>query len=242
MEFEDRAVIVTGGGHGIGRATSRLFAERGARVVVADLDRDRASAVAAECGDGHVALHVDVRLPVSVAEMVAAAIHACGRIDVLTNVAGIYPQALMVDTTDEMWRNVLSTNLDGTFHTCRALAPHLLANGRGAIVNVSSGAARIPYASMSAYAASKGGVISFTRTIAAELAPLVRANVIAPGPTLVWDDPDDVPDAEGLTGAIPMGRFARPEEIAEGIAFFASDRAGFVTGQILHVNGGRSMH
>jgi NAD(P)-dependent dehydrogenase (short-subunit alcohol dehydrogenase family) len=242
MEFEDRTAIVTGGGHGIGRATSLLLAERGARVIVADIDTDRAESVVAECGDGHLSMQVDVREPDSVAKLTAAAIDACGRIDILANVAGIYPMAPMIETTDEMWRDVMATNLDGTFHMCRALGPHLLENQRGSIINVTSGAARIPYVSLSAYAASKGGVISFTRTIAAELAPHVRANVIGPGPTNVWDQPPDLTGIEGLTDAIPMGRYAEPEEIAEGIAFFASDRAGFVTGQILHVNGGRSMH
>ena len=167
---------------------------------------------------------------------------AVGRVHVLANIAGIYPMAAMTETPDEMWRDIMATNLDGTFHTCRALAPHFLEQGSGAIVNVTSGAARIPYPNLSAYAASKGGVISFTRTIAAELAPSVRANVVGPGPTNVWDETSGLDAAEGLTAMIPLGRYAVPEEIAEGIAFLASDRARFVTGQVLHVNGGRSMH
>ena len=242
MEFENRTAIVTGGGQGIGRATCRLLAERGARVVVADIDTANAEAVASECGDGHLALGIDVSDPGSVAAATAEAIEVCGRIDILANVAGIYPMAPMIETTDEMWRGVMAVNLDGTFHMCRALAPHFLENEYGSIINVISGAARIPYVTLSAYAASKGGIISFTRTIAAELAPHVRANAIGPGPTRGDRAPADPTLFEGIAALIPMGRQVEPEEVAEGIAFFASDRAGFITGQILHVNGGRSMH
>ncbi len=258
MEFADRTVLVTGAGHGIGRATSKLFASRGARVIVADIDLERANAVASECGDAdHLALAVDVASSASVNEMTAAAIATCGRVHVLANIAGIYPMAPMVDTSDDTWRRVMAVNLDGTFHTCRALAPHLLEHGGGAIINVTSGAARIPYPNLSAYAASKAAILGFTRTIAAELAPHVRANVIGPGPTIGEDNPES-PDYTGAepvietpelrdqiraaASAIPLGRFARPDEIAEGIVFLASDRASFITGQILHVNGGRSMH
>ena len=172
-----------------------------------------------------------LRLP-ACGEMVATFRGADGRIG-LTRVE-------MVDTSDDLWRDVLATNLDGTFHTCRAFAPHLLERGGGAIVNVTSGAARIPYPGLSAYAASKGGVISFSRTIAAELAPTVRVNVVGPGPTDVWDDTDGIDRAEAPV-PIPLGRYARPEEIAEGITFLASDRARFVTGQVIAVDGGSTV-
>jgi NAD(P)-dependent dehydrogenase (short-subunit alcohol dehydrogenase family) len=260
MEFDDRTVLVTGAGHGIGRATATLFASRGARVILADIDLDRAQSVASECdGSDHLTVEVDLRSSASVSEMVSTALSECGRIHVLANVAGIYPMAPMIETSDDMWRNVMAVNLDGVFHTCRALAPHFIENEDGAIVNIISGAARIPYPSLSAYAASKGALISFTRTIAAELAPHVRANIIGPGPTTGEDDPESpeytgadptstIDDPElreqvrAAASAIPLGRFAVPGEIAEGIAFLASDRANFITGQILHVNGGRSMH
>jgi NAD(P)-dependent dehydrogenase (short-subunit alcohol dehydrogenase family) len=242
MEYDGMTAMVTGAGHGIGRATAMLFAARGAKVVLADLELMRAEAVAREChGEGHLAVEVDLRSSESVAAMVEMAVREVGRVHALANVAGIYPAAPMIDTTDDMWRAVLATNLDGTFHTCRALAPHMLEAGGGAIVNVSTGATRMPFPGLSAYAASKGGVVSFTRTIAVELAPTVRANVVAPGPTSVPDDLTHQDRAALQASTIPLGRPALPEEVAEAITFLASSRARFITGQTLNVNGGRSM-
>ena len=244
MELAGKNVIVTGGASGIGLATSQLFAARGARVVLADLNGAAAKEAVASLeshGVEHLAIEVDVSSSSSVEEMRQRVSEAVGDVDVLANVAGIYPDASMVDTTDEMWRRTLAVNLDGTFYMCRAFAPGMSRRGSSSIINVISGAARIPYPGLSAYSASKGGVVSFTRVAAAELAPAVRVNCIGPGGTAAAGvDGSDLDEA--VLAVIPMARLARAEEVAEAIVFFGSDRASFITGQILHVNGGRSMH
>jgi 3-oxoacyl-[acyl-carrier protein] reductase len=245
MEFDGSTILVTGAANGIGRGTAHLLAERGARLVVADRDADGAARVADECtargAPEAIPLHVDVSDSASVDAMVDEATGRVGRLDGLAHIAGIYPSQPMWEMTDELWDDVLRVNLTGTFYVCRAVAKQLVADGGGggAIVTTTSGTARIPYHGLSAYGSSKGGVISFTRTIADELAPAVRVNAIAPGPTIVTGEPD--PEG-GLTDMIPLRRWGRPDDIAEGFAFLLSDRARFITGQVLHINGGRSMH
>jgi NAD(P)-dependent dehydrogenase (short-subunit alcohol dehydrogenase family) len=187
MKLEGKIVVATGAAHGIGEATAHRFAEEGAKVVVADLDAEGAAIVAKACRDTGVdALPVefDQRSSVSVAGMVATVLEHFGRIDVLANVAGIYPSAPVVDTTDEGWDNVLRNNLTGVFYCCRAVIPSMIAQGGGSVVNVASGAAVRPLEGLAAYAASNGGLAAFSRVLALEAAPLVRVNVVAPGPTL----------------------------------------------------------
>ena len=274
-EFEGRVVVVTGAAHGIGQATAHRYAREGARLVLADLDLDGAEAVAKECaerGGEALALQFDQRSSASVAAMVAAAHERYGPIDVLANVAGIYPAAMIADTSDEMWDDVLRNNLTGAFYCCRAVLPDMRDRG-GAIVNVASGVAVRPIEGVAAYAASKGGLAAFTRVLALEAAPLVRVNTVAPGPTATegvraaftagqtggGDEEADAagPGAAGATGApgpaasgtersrldssMLLERWGQPPEIAEVIVFLTSERASFVTGQMIHVNGGRTM-
>ncbi|HXY90877.1 MAG TPA: SDR family oxidoreductase, partial [Acidimicrobiia bacterium] len=158
-------------------------------------------------------------------------------------VAGIYPRATIEEATDEHWNTVLAYNLTGTFACCRAVLPIMRAQGGGAIVNVVSEAAFTPMAGMGAYGASKAGIVALSRTLAIEAAP-VRVNVLCPGPTARDPEPDSTaataPAAPAVPG-IPLGRLGSPEEMAEAICWLASDRASFVTGHVLHVNGGRLM-
>src|SRR5262249_40374899 len=145
-----------------------------------------------------------------------------GPIDTAANIAGIYPFASALDTTDELWDDVLATNLTGVFYCCRAALRIMTRQQRGCIINIASGAAEIPYAGSAAYAASKGGIESLTRVLAKEAAPNIRVNVVAPGPTLTWPhDENDAEDADEdplvaaatIVSTIPLGRWVRPEEI-----------------------------
>jgi len=256
-DFDGRVAIVTGAAGAIGGATARLLAARGAGVAVADLDLDRLDDVVGACrelGAEVLAVGVDQSEPAAVDAMVAATVERFGRLDVLANVAGIWDFKLVEDTSLELWERTLRVNLTGTFLCCRAALPALrvsgsaapgsAAPGSAAIVNVSSGSAFRPVKTVGAYAASKGGIVAFSRVLAEEAAPEVRVNVVAPGPTeTATHEAAVTEEAKATTAAvaqgIPLGRMAKPSEIAEAIVFAASSRASFMTGNILHVNGGR---
>jgi len=241
-ELTGKTVMITGAASGIGRGTAERFAECGANVALVDMDQDnlRPAADACRSSDVHVTTHAaDVTSSASVRNMMKEVIAAVDRVDSLINVAGIYPSAPLLEMSDEMWDSVLGVNLTGTFKMCRQVAPHMLERGGGSIVNISTGASMTPIVGMSAYSASKGGVNSFSRTIALELAPSVRVNVVAPGLTDTHDQASRFPE---LTSTVPLGRWASIGEVAEAILFLASDRASFITGQTLFVSGGRIMY
>ena len=246
MQCAGKVVLVTGAQQGIGRAMAIEFAVAGADIAINWLDDERAAEGVADHvrNNGRRALTVkaDVANIEQTQAMVAAVEQGLGPIDVLINNAGVFPRVPFLDMTESDWDYVLDVNLKGACFCAQAVARAMVAAERpGVVVNLTSGAAFRSSPRGVHYVASKGGVLSMTRAMALELAPhRIRVNAIAPGLTDTAQPrygSSEVELAEAAR-AIPLGRMARPEEIARAAVFLASDNAGFVTGQILHVNGG----
>ncbi|SEU26181.1 SDR family NAD(P)-dependent oxidoreductase [Nonomuraea wenchangensis] len=244
--FDDRVALVTGAGSGIGRAMAVAFAKAGARVVAADVDRARAEETAAVVGEAALAVTADVGDQASVAALVEAAIGAYGRIDVLCNNAGILDtMALPAEISPEVWDRVIRVNLTGAFLVTHAVLPHLLRQGRGAIVNTASEAGIRGGAAGAAYTASKHGLIGLTRSVAwAYAKDGIRCNAILPGPTAtnIADGATfDPAGAARLSPVLALGELmAQPEQMADAALYLASDAASFVNGAIVPVDGGWS--
>ncbi|MFB7425555.1 MULTISPECIES: SDR family NAD(P)-dependent oxidoreductase [Streptomyces] len=244
-----RSVIVTGAGSGIGRAVALAFAAEGARVVVADLNAEGAAAVVEEIGEGGgtaVAVTGDLSEQAVVDAVTATAVERFGGVDVLVNNAGIMDgmQAL-ADVTDAEWERVIRVNLTAPFLLTRAVLPHMLAAGRGAIVSTASEAGLRGSAAGAAYTASKHGVVGLTRSLAVMYRGKgIRANAIAPGGTRTNIAVTAEQGAHGPTTLGPhfvnVGRLAEPEEQAAAILFLASDAASNVNGVVLPVDDGWS--
>lgn len=242
--FAEATVIVTGASRGLGRAMAVAFGAEGAHVVVGYLARDKDAAVTLDLvrqagGDGRVlAFDVSKRADVDAAILQIATER--GRIDVLVNNAGIARDELFPLMSQESWDDVLATNLGGLFHCARAVVRPMLAAGRGAIVNVGAVAALRASPGQVNYAASKGGLVAFTRALGAELAPKgIRVNAVLPGAIAAGLAARiDRRIAERIRGAIPLGRFGTAEEVARAVLFLASDEAAYIVGQSLVVDGG----
>lgn len=244
--FDGKVAVVTGAARGIGRTIAEKLAREGADVAICDLQADwLADTAAAIQGLGRKALPlaVDVGAGEAVNACIAEVVKVFGKVDIMVNNAGITKDTLLVRMSDDDWDAVLRVNLKGTFLFSRAVAKHMMKQRSGAIVNIASVIGLIGNAGQCNYAASKAGVIALTKSTAKELASRgVRVNAVAPG--FISSKMTDALSQEvrdQMMANIPQGRFGQPEDIAQAVAFLASDEASYVTGQVLSVNGGMVM-
>lgn len=250
MNFEDKVVVVTGAGAGIGKETAIQFAERGAKVIVATLSEQRGHQVANHIvkhtkGDA-IFIQLDVSNNKSVLNMVQKTVDLFGGIDILVNNAGIYYEGDVVHTPEEAWDKVMAVNLKGAYLCSHHVVPIMLKNETGVIVNVSSEAGLVGMTGQTAYNVSKAGMISLTKSMAVDYAQKgIRVNAVCPGTTetpLVQniiknaDDPGAV--RRQMEMIRPLNRLGKPEEIAKAILVMSSEELGYATGAVLTVDGG----
>jgi meso-butanediol dehydrogenase / (S,S)-butanediol dehydrogenase / diacetyl reductase len=240
-----RVAFVTGAGSGIGRACAGELALRGYRIVVTDRTLDGARSTAVELDSAH-AVELDVRDEAAVARAVEAALGWAGQIDVLVNNAGINSPYTVLDTPVELWDDVFAVNIRGMFLCSKAVLPHMIERGGGAIVNMASASSLVGMAERAAYGASKGAVLSFTRCLALDhVRQGIRVNCVCPGSIdtpwverLVQASDDPEATLTEIVERQPMERLGTAEEIAKAVAYLASDDAAYVTGTALVVDGG----
>jgi 3-oxoacyl-[acyl-carrier protein] reductase len=242
--LDGHAALVTGGATGIGRVIARFLAREGCRVAInyvgtAEQADDTVRELTA-AGVDAVAIQADIRLAADVQSMIDAAVARFGRLDVLVNNAAVQRDAVFLDVTEADWDLVVDTNLKGTFLCTQAAARHMVAAGSGSIVNIGSGCNYVPFPTLIAYTASKGGIEMLTRVAALSLAPhQVRVNCVAPGAILTERTSTELPDYAGQFAAItPMGRVGMPEDVADAVLFLAGPASRFITGQTIMVDGG----
>lgn len=245
LEFAGRTVVVTGGSEGIGRATARRFCEEGAHAVIVGRNGEKGRACAAELreqGYSAGAAAADVGKMGDIRRMVAAVIAERGQIDVLVNCAGVNIRKVALEYTEADWDYMMDINLKGTYFCSLEAGRHMVARGRGAIVNLSSIQGHVVLPERTIYAASKAGVMQLTKGLANEWAKSgVRVNSISPGfvgTPMVMQVLDDPAWLQLIRSRTPMGRVASPEEIANLIVFLASDRASYITGADVSIDGG----
>jgi 2-hydroxycyclohexanecarboxyl-CoA dehydrogenase len=252
-KFESKTVVVTGGGGGIGGATCRRFAREGAKVAVYDMNLEAAEKVASgirDEGGQAQAFRCDITDRASVDKAVEATQQNVGPIDVLVNNAGWDVFKPFTKTEPAQWDKLIAINLTGALHMHHAVLPGMAARKAGRIVNIASDAARVGSSGEAVYAACKGGLVAFSKTIAREHARHgITVNVVCPGPTdtaLFADYKEGAGNPEKLmeafTRSIPLGRIGQPDDLPGAILFFASEDAAFVTGQVLSVSGGLTMN
>jgi 3-oxoacyl-[acyl-carrier protein] reductase len=243
LELTGKVALVTGAAQGIGRAIALLLAQKGADIVVSDINLEKAQETAKEIetiGRRAMAIKVDVANSDNVERMVQAILERFGQIDILVNNAGIARDKLVLRMTEEDWDAVLNINLKGTFHCTKAVVKHMSKQRSGKIVNIASVVGEMGNAGQANYSASKAGVIGFTKTIAREFARRgINVNAIAPG-YIQTPMTDVLPEKvkEGLRRMIPLERLGQPEDVAEAVFFLVSEASSYITGQVLNVNGG----
>ena len=243
MELEGKIALVTGAAQGIGKAISLLLAQRGADIVVSDINIEKAEETAKEIetlGRKAMATRANVAVFHEVEKMVQEIIDRFSRIDILVNNAGIARDKLLLRMTEEDWDLVLDINLKGTFNCTKAVIRYMSKQRSGKIVNIASVVGEMGNAGQANYSASKAGVIGFTKTIAREFAGRgINVNAIAPG-YIVTPMTDALPEKakEELKRMIPMERLGQPEDVAQAALFLVSDASGYITGQVINVNGG----
>jgi 3-oxoacyl-[acyl-carrier protein] reductase len=243
-----RTAVVTGARRGIGRSIALAFAEAGADIVACDNTVDDGKLGETEtsikrAGVRALALSCDISLAGDVARLNAEALNAFGKIDLLVNCAGVWiPGQNLIECSDENWDAVIDTNLKGTFICCREIGRGMMERRNGCIVNISSQVGLTPGAGAGAYPVSKAGIIMLTRQLALEMAPYsVRVNALAPGivktdfNAAFWREPENERQS---SAQVPLGRLAETEDVAQAALFLASDAAGYITGEVLCINGG----
>jgi NAD(P)-dependent dehydrogenase (short-subunit alcohol dehydrogenase family) len=247
MEFADRVAVVTGGAGGIGRATARQFLRGGARVIIADINEMAGSRAVDELlpdGERIEFVQLDVSDASAIGERLSGVISQHERIDILVNAAGIGSLSAVPDITPEEWDRILAVNLRSTFFCSQEALKSMCSRRYGRIVNLASAAGKLGGVAVGAhYSASKAAIICVTKSLALYAAPYqVNVNCVCPGPTVTpltdgWGEEIN----RAFAAKIPFKRYATPEEVAEAICFLASDRAGYITGETVDVNGGLVM-
>ncbi len=252
FELTGKVAIVTGGGRGIGRAISRVLAKQGAKVAIADIRLDEAEKTASGIGKegGRAgAIKTDITDLSSVKAMIEKVHELLGKVDILVNNAGWDRIVPFLKTTPDLWNRIINLNYKGVLNCVYCVANDMIEKNSGRIISISSDAARVGSSGEAVYSGAKGAVISFSKTMARELARYnINVNVVCPGPTetplveeMKQESEKNVKIFEAMSRIIPLRRMGRPEDIAYAVAFLASDEAGYISGQVLSVSGGLTM-